>query len=96
MSEAEAPAAEKGISNILEVVEAVKLVGVTAKKVLKDGKVDLQDVPAVLALGQQHEVLSAAVANIGEVVPEAKDLSVEELAQIGAAALGAVKAIKEA
>ena len=87
---------EKGIINILEVADASKLTLVAGKKVFKDGKVDGADFAHVVDLVKEYDVFAAAVADIGEVVPEAKDLDEQELVVLGAKLLEVIRAYKEA
>lgn len=72
---------QAGIDATEQVVDAAIAVEQAAKQVLADGKVDLSDAGAVLALLPQ---ILPALESIGKVLPELKDLSADEAAQLGA------------
>ena len=84
------------VKNIVEVVEALELIGVTAKSVMKDGKVDLTDLPHAMSLISQANKIVVAVEGIDQVIPEAKDLDGEEAKLILEKVLSAIKAVKAA
>lgn len=86
----------KSIKNILEVLEAVKLLVVDGKKVMADGKISLADLGVAMDLLRQLPAMNAAIQDIAEVVPEAKDLSAEEIDQLIAKILEVVAAVKAA
>lgn len=85
----------KDVKNIIEVLEAVKTIGVPAKQALKDG-LDAGDLPKLLEIIKKYQVLVDAVDNIGEVVEEAKDIDSQEAVVVVLKAFEVVKAIKEA
>lgn len=86
----------QGIKESLELLEGVKVLGVSAKKVLADGKVNLADLPVLLGLISDFPVLTAAVQGADLVLPEVKDLSADEANQLVAKVLEVVNAIKTA
>lgn len=83
------------IKNTLEIVKAVEVLGVEAKKIAKDG-VSLTDLPEALELIKQVDVIVAAVKDAKVAVDEVKELDQAELIQLGSAVYSAFKAIKEA
>lgn len=83
------------IKNTLEVVEAIKLLGVSGKKIAKDG-VNLADLPEAIELLKQLDKIVVAVEGISELGKELQDIDQAELLQLGTAVFGAFKAIKEA
>lgn len=85
----------KDVKNIIEVLEAVKVIGVPAKQALKDG-LDAGDFPKLLEIIKKYQVLVDAVDNIGEVIEEAKDIDSQEAVVVVLKAFEVVKAIKEA
>lgn len=85
-----------GIKESLELLEGIKVLGVTGKKVFADGKVNLADLGLVMGLMQDFAKLNAAVAGVDQVLPEAKDLTVEEANALVAKVLEVVAAIKAA
>ena len=85
----------KDVKNIIEVLEAVKVIGVPAKQALKDG-VDASDLPKLLEVVKKYQVLVDAIDGVGEVVEEAKDIDSQEAVQVVLKAFEVVKSIKEA
>jgi hypothetical protein len=86
---------ELGISNCLEVVAALELVGSNGVAALKDG-LQVSDVQYALNIAKDSEKLVDAVKDIDQVDDEIKDLSQEELLQLGLASFNMVKAIAKA
>jgi hypothetical protein len=70
------------IKQTKELFEGLKLVAVAAKKIAKDGKVDLSDVGAVIDLAKESSVLIEAVKDLDQVPTELKDLEKEELLEL--------------
>lgn len=83
------------VKNILELIAAIKLVGVSAKEIAKDG-IAIDDLPKALELLKEYEVVLAAANDIKLVVDEAKDIDTAEAVVIVTALMDAVKSIKEA
>lgn len=73
---------QKGIKEIKELLAGVEVLAVAIKKVMKDGKVDLQDAAVLVELGAQFPVLMAAVEGIKEIPAEAKEISAEEAIEL--------------
>jgi hypothetical protein len=86
----------KGIKEILEVLDGVKVLLVNGKKVMADGKVSLADLPVAMELLKQMSVLNAAVQGASEVVAEAKDISGPEVDELVAKVLEVFAAVKAA
>lgn len=87
---------EKGIKETLELIDGLKLLAVTGKKVAADGKLSLGDAGALMGLLGKLGDLGKAVSGVDQVPAEVKDLSPEELEQIGAKVLELVAAVKAA
>lgn len=85
-----------GIKESLEVLEGVKALGVAAKKVLADKKVNLADLPVLLGLVQDFSTITQAVQGADQVVVEVKDLTLDEANQLIAKVMEVVNAIKAA
>jgi len=83
------------VKNTLEFVAAVKLVGVAAKEISKDG-INIDDLPKALELLKKYDVLVEAVKDIEVIVDEAKDIDSLEAVAVVTALMDAIKAIKEA
>lgn len=82
----------KDLKQTKELLEGLKLIAVAAKKVAKDGKVDLSDVGAVIDLAKESSKLVEAVKDIQEIPSELADLEKEELLEI---ILAVYKAVEE-
>lgn len=75
-----AVAASVGIQNIKEVVIAgMKTFGAIKEAKVNDGKIDLKDAGLLLPLVDDY---IKAIDGIGNVVPEGRDLSSEEMAEL--------------
>jgi len=86
----------QGTKEIVEMLEGVKLLGVTVKAVMKDGKISIDDLGAVMSLLTKVNVMVAAVDGAGAIPAEVKDLSGEEIQAVVAKALEVAAAIKAA
>lgn len=84
------------VKESLEVVAAVKLLGVDVKKALKDGKLNAEDLPIVLDLVKNAQILIDAVEGIAVVGEEVKELDEAEMIALGSALFSAIKEIKSA
>lgn len=85
----------KDVKNIIEVLEAIKILAVPTKQALKEG-VDVSDLSKLLDIIKQYQKLIDAVDNIADIVEEAKDIDSQEAVQVVLKAFEVVKAIKEA
>lgn len=84
----------KGIKEIMELLEGVKVIGVSAKAMMADGKVDLKDIPEAIELLKQYQTIIEAFKGAGEIPHEVKDMSVDELQAVGAKVLEIASALK--
>lgn len=87
---------EKGIKEIGELIEGLELVGKAAKKISKDGKVDLSDLAHVVELVKESDKLIQAVKGLDQIDDEVKNLDQAEAMEILAKLFAAAKNIKEA
>lgn len=71
-----------GIENIKKTVTALKILAKAGKKIGADGKIDLNDLPHLVELAKESGALAAGIDGAGMVIPEAKDLSAEELVEL--------------
>lgn len=85
-----------GVKESLELVSAVKLVGINAKKALADHKLNAEDLQYAMAILKDVQVLIDGIEGISHVGEEAKDIDEAEALQVGMAFLKAVKEIKNA
>lgn len=84
----------RSVKETIEFINGVTEVAVTAKKVMKDGRIDFSDIKHLSELASKHEMLIEAVKGANEIPAEIKDLTVEELQEIGRAVLQAYDRFK--
>jgi hypothetical protein len=87
-------ASAQGIKELLELVAGLKELALAAKVVLKDGKVNAEDIGALMLLLQKQEVVLAALSGLDKLDDECKDLSGDEVVQVVSALIQAGKAYK--
>lgn len=68
----------KGIKELSEVIAAAEVLGVAVKKVMKDGKIGLDDAAVLVELGAQFSTFAAAIEGVKEIPAEAKDIDSQE------------------
>jgi hypothetical protein len=83
------------LKGTLEAIAAIKLLGVEAKKIAKDG-VSLADLPEAIELIKHIDVLVAAVKDINEIPAEIKAIDQAELIELGSALFDVFQSIKNA
>lgn len=81
------------VKNILEVLEAVKVIACPVKSALKDG-LDVTDLGKLLDIVKEHQKIIDAIDSVSDVVEEAKDIDASEAAVIAAKVVEIIKAIK--
>ena len=86
---------KKSVKETLEALAALELLSVTAVGILKDG-LAADDLPKVLELIKQHQVLIDGFGKMGDIPEEVKDVDQEELIAVGLKVFGTIKSIKEA
>lgn len=84
------------VKALLDMVKAVKELGVAAKQVLKDGKVDLSDLPVALGLIKDLSDITAAVSEAKDIPADVKAIDADGITQVAAAVVDAVNAIQAA
>ena len=84
------------VKNILEVLEGIKVIAVPVKKVLEDGKVNLEDLPHLMSVLKEHQKLIDAIAGVKDIPAEVKDIDAGEAALIAGKVMEVIKAVKEA
>lgn len=80
----------------LELMEGLKVLGVAAKKIGADGKINIADLPAFLELMNKSNHIIAAAQGVEAIPAEMKDLSQEEAALLLAKVYEVLSAIKAA
>jgi len=65
---------KKDIKEISELIVAIEVVGVSIGGMLADGKINALDLPLALNLLKEHQKLIDGASNLGELIPEAKDI----------------------
>lgn len=86
---------EKSTKEIKELVEGLKLIGLAAKKITKDGKIGVDDLVHLVDLIKESDKLVAAASGLGELDDEAKNLDQAEVLELIGLLYGAAKEIKE-
>lgn len=86
----------KAIKESLELVKSIEILGVSAKKMLADGKINFADAPIALELIKEIEPVIEGFKDLKEIKEEIKDLSQEELIQLGLAVFNAYKNVAKA
>lgn len=86
----------EGIKEIQELLLGLKDVAVAVKQVMKDGKVDMGDIPILLGLLTKVSDLTNAVAGINQIPAEVKDLTGDEINTLVQQVLAAVAEVKAA
>jgi len=86
---------KKGILNLLQVISAIKILGVAGVGISHDG-IGAEDLPKALELIKQYETFISVAKNLSESISEAKDIDSAEAVQIVVSLIDAVKAIKAA
>lgn len=94
--EVAAEPAKIGIKEISEVLEGVKVLGVSGKKIFADGKVSVADLPEAMALVAKAQAIVDAVEGIDGVFPEVKDMDGAEAQAVLAKVFEVIAAIKGA
>lgn len=79
---------------LMEVIQALQLVAVTAKKAVKNGSNYAADVALVADLAVQFPVLATAIQDVKLIPAEAKDIQADEAVQIVQALYAAVQAVQ--
>ena len=85
-----------GIKEVLELLDALKLLSSLGGKVAKDGKVDLSDLTHLLDLVKGWDVLYKGISGVDGSLKELKDLDASEVGQVIAKGQEIVKAFMDA
>ncbi|MNJ94797.1 hypothetical protein D3C87_125000 [compost metagenome] len=72
----------KGITELLELIAGLELVAVSAKEILKDGKIGVEDMAVLVKLAAQVDVIVKAIEGVKEIPAEAKDIDMAEAVAI--------------
>ena len=87
---------QKSTKEIKELIEGLKLLGLAAKKVTKDGKIGVDDLAHLVELVKESDKIVAAASGLGDIDDEAKNLDQAEVLELIGLLYGAAKEIKEA
>lgn len=88
----EAPAV--GVKELKEVFAGVGLLVKTYKDAMKDGKIDLQDLPVLVNLATESGKLVDAVEGVDKIGDEIKDLDGEEAVELVREIFALIKSVK--
>ena len=86
----------KGITQSLELIDALKLLVIDGKKITADGKIGFSDFPVLFDLMGQAGALLTGFKGANEIPAEVADLSSEEISMIAAKFLEIVAILKGA
>lgn len=86
----------ENVKEIKELIVALEVIGVFAKKVAADKKVNLEDLPYLIDLAKQMETVLAGVEGLDKLPEEVKDIDESEAMELLGQVLKTVKAIKAA
>lgn len=81
---------------MMELIAGLRELALLGKAVMKDGKIDLTDLPQMMVLLQKQQVLLGAFTGLADVVAEVKDLSADEVLEVVTAIVQAAKDVKAA
>ena len=84
------------IKETSELLAGLELVLVSTKKIFADGKVNLADLPAAMALLNKINEITVAIQGADQVPAEIKDLSPEEAQEVVAKLFAVIAAVKAA
>lgn len=79
-----------------ELLEGLELVLVQIKKIAKDGKVNLADLPAAMEVLNNISKVTAAIEGVEQVPAELKDITLAEAQELIAKLFAVVAAVKAA
>ena len=85
-----------GTENIEKLAEVLKHLVIAGKKISSDKKVDMNDLPHVIALVPQLGNLAEVVTHFGKVIDEGKDLDVSEVVALIQLVSAKVKEVEKA
>lgn len=85
----------RDIKEVREMLEALELIMVSCAKILKDGKIKLDDLSKFFNLLKDIETIKNGFIGIKEIPKELKDLQQDELVEIGLSIYGIVEKVKE-
>lgn len=86
----------KNVKELKELLIALQIIGVFAKKVAADKKVNLEDLPYLVDLAKQMDQILMAVDGIDEIDDELKDIDEAEAMEVLGQLIKSIKAIKAA
>jgi histidyl-tRNA synthetase len=87
-------AKELGIQETMEILDGLKLLGVDAAKIAKNG-LNWSDLQHLVHIAQEFDTIKDAVQDADQALPELKDISEEEAIIIVAKVFEIVKALKQ-
>jgi hypothetical protein len=86
----------QGVKEIKELIAALEVVGVAAKKISADGKINALDIPHAIEALMKVQVVVDGIAGLDQIPAEIKDLSAPEAQEILQALIDAVAKVKAA
>jgi len=86
---------KKDIKEILELLDAIKLLSVNFAIAFKDDKIGLDDLPILLNFLKEIKVIIDGAKGIEEIPSEIKDLDKEEIIRLGSKVYEIIRSVKE-
>jgi len=87
---------EKGITHIEGAIDAIEVIAVAIKKIMKDGKIGADDITVVVGLIAEFQKLMDAFLGMKEAVAEGKEIDAEEAVALVGKLYAVAKKIQEA
>lgn len=85
---------EKGIKELQELIAAVKELAILGKLVMKDGKVDLNDLALLGKLLEKQAAIVDGFTGLSELQDELKNINLDEALEVVTALVNAAKEVK--
>lgn len=83
------------VKNILELIAALKVLGVLGGKISADGKINAEDLKHLVDAAKEFQVVIDGFKDLDDALKEAKDVDEMEAVQIISELFAAIKAFKE-
>lgn len=85
---------EKGINELQELLDGIKLLSISGARIMANGKIDAGDLSVVIQLLTKAEELKESFTGLKEIPSEVKDLDEAELIQLGSFVFALVKDVR--
>ena len=86
---------KSGIKETLELLNAVQFLAVNVAAALKDGKINIDDLPVLLNLMKEVRIIIDGIRDFKEIPGEIGDIDQEEIVQLGFKIYEIIRAVKK-